>query len=375
MQCPTHPGTQLVREDGRDRDLVELIGPKLYEANWMDLTRGGFLANVQVVEVWCPMTPAFLEAYLGAESMHRRSALAVMNPTKAWATSMLLHLHKQRPDDKVIVFSDSRFALERYAKAFDQPMIHGGTSMTEREAILAAFREDSAVNVLFLSKVGDVALDVPDANVIIQISSHYGSRMQEAQRMGRILRKKKTAKSTSRNHAFFYSLLSTDTEEVAWSLRRRRYLVDQGYAYKVLTAYPGLAPRGQLQDESKFLTSETEQETMLFDVLRSNIEAIDGKESKQVAQQAGASVFGAVDSVMGGRATQFSSSRASRGAASMAELSGGTGLRYVEYHADRDGALTRLELQPPAEAAAARAAEGLTVSLRVKPKSNSASDH
>jgi DNA excision repair protein ERCC-3 len=358
---------QLVREDGRDRELVELIGPKLYEANWMDLTRGGFLANVQVVEVWCPMTPAFLEEYLRAESMHRRSALAVMNPTKAWATSMLLKLHMERPDDKIIVFSDSRFALERYAKAFDQPMIHGGTTMTEREAILAAFREDSAVNVLFLSKVGDVALDVPDANVIIQISSHYGSRMQEAQRMGRILRKKKTAKSTSRNHAFFYSLLSTDTEEVAWSLRRRRYLVDQGYAYKVLTSYPGLAPRGQLQRESKFMAAETEQQAMLVDVLRSNIEAIDGKESKQVAQQAGASVFGAssTQAMTGGK---FSGASTTRGGASMAELSGGTGLRYVEYQADRDGALTRLETHKPAAAAASRRASGLSLPIRSKTK-------
>jgi DNA excision repair protein ERCC-3 len=299
----------------------------------MDLTKGGYLANVQVVEVWCPMTGPYLEEYLASDTKDKRMALSVMNPVKAWAASWLIQEHLKRQDDKIIVFSDSRFALERYARAFKQAMIHGDTPMADREAILAAFRETSDVRVLFLSKVGDVALDVPDANVIIQISSHYGSRMQEAQRMGRILRKKQTAKAASRNHAFFYTLLSTDTEEVAWSLRRRRYLVDQGYAYKVLTAFPGLSTKEELRAKSGFLSREDEQREALLEILRSNVEELDERESRQAAKLAGGK---SISSKSGGSGSRFVARRASdvgSGPASMAELSGGTGLRYIEYRA------------------------------------------
>lgn len=308
-----------------------MIGPKLYEANWMDLTRGGFLANVQVTEVWCPMAPAFLRAYLDADNKDQRSALAVMNPIKAWAVSMLLQRHKARADDKIIVFSDSRFALERYATALGELMIHGDTTMKEREVILAAFREDPTVKVLFLSKVGDVALDVPDANVIIQISSHYGSRMQEAQRMGRILRKKKSSKLASGNHAFFYTLLSTDTEEVAWSLRRRRYLVDQGYAYKVLTAFPGLGSKASLQASAGFLQTEADQRSTLVEVLSTRLAAIEGKEAKEAARLSGsAQRLAEVDEPQ----QEWAPSSAAAASASMSDLSGGTGLRYIEYGSD-----------------------------------------
>jgi len=313
----------------------------------MDLTKGGFLANVQVTEVWCPMSPPFLQEYLAADNKDRRSVLAVMNPAKAWAAWRLLDRHMERPDDKIIVFSDSRFALERYAAAFKQPMIHGDTTMKEREVILTAFREDPAVKVLFLSKVGDVALDVPDANVIIQISSHYGSRMQEAQRMGRILRKKRSAKAASGNHAFFYTLLSTDTEEVAWSLRRRRYLVDQGYAYKVLTAFPGLGTRPDLQRSSAFMSTEAEQKDVLLDVLRQDIGAIEGKEAGEAAKRAEA---GATRAAAGGtkmNGVRFSATAAAlRKRTTMADLSGGAGLRYVEYSADTATALARLAVTP-----------------------------
>jgi len=111
--------------------------------------------------------------------------------------------------------------------------IEGATPMDDREAYIRAFKTPGkGVNKLFLSRVGDVALDVPDANVIIQISSHFGSRLQEAQRMGRILRRG----VTKANDSYFYTLISTDTLEVYFANKRRRYLVDQGYAYKVIMA-------------------------------------------------------------------------------------------------------------------------------------------
>ena len=110
--------------------------------------------------------------------------------------------------------------------------------------------------------------------------------------MGRILRKKKTIKAASRNHAFFYTLLSTDTEEVAWSLRRRRYLVDQGYAYKVLTAYPGLATRTHLEDTAVFLKDSEQQQAVLTDILRANLKDIEGKEDRKAADVRGAATAG-----------------------------------------------------------------------------------
>jgi DNA excision repair protein ERCC-3 len=226
----------LVREDSKDKRLAIYIGPKLYEANWNDLTKAGYLANVQICEVWCPMTKEFYREYLLSTAATKKRALAVMNPIKCAAMDYLMRIHGAR-NDKIIVFSESVFALRMYADRYKTLAIEGNTPQHKRDAFILAFKTpDSGVNKLFLSKVGDVALDVPDANVIIQISSHFGSRLQEAQRMGRILRRGTTGAGVSGNNAWFYTLISTDTMDVYFSNKRRRYLVDQGYAYKVLMA-------------------------------------------------------------------------------------------------------------------------------------------
>lgn len=233
----------LVREDELTDDLfTHLVGPKLYEANWMDLTRDGYLANVQCIEVWCPMDTMFYGEYLKLldtpQSDRRREALYVLNPVKFHALAFLLKTHQKRRD-KIIVFSDNVFCLESYAKRLSFPFIHGGTTQTHRRALLNAFRAGTAAGseVIFLSQVGDVAIDVPEANVIIQVSSHFGSRRQEAQRLGRILRQKKDDPTDPRiPNAFFYTLISTDTAEMHYSYKRRQYLVDQGYAFKVVTS-------------------------------------------------------------------------------------------------------------------------------------------
>jgi DNA repair helicase Rad25 len=239
----------LVREDEKQRDLSHKLGPKLYEANWKDLTVQGFLANVQCIEVRCPMEPRFYEAYL--EQTRARGAgelcksLAVMNPVKAWAMDFLLNMHLAR-GDKVIVFSDSIFALSLYADFYGKMILTGQTKEIERDVFLESFRAPGS-SVLFLSRVGDVALDVPDANVIIQLSSHFGSRLQEAQRMGRILRR--SAEKGRSKSSFFYSLVSQDTLEVHYGMKRRRYLVDQGYAYKVLQVPGGFdSPEVRVRD-------------------------------------------------------------------------------------------------------------------------------
>ncbi|XP_024993604.1 general transcription and DNA repair factor IIH helicase subunit XPB1 [Cynara cardunculus var. scolymus] len=233
----------LVREDERITDLNFLIGPKLYEANWLDLVKGGFIANVQCAEVWCPMTKEFFAEYLKKENSKKKQALYVMNPNKFRACEFLIRFHEQQRGDKIIVFADNLFALTEYAMKLRKPMIYGATSHMERTKILEAFKTSKEVNTVFLSKVGDNSIDIPEANVIIQISSHAGSRRQEAQRLGRILRAKgrlqdRMAGGKEEYNAFFYSLVSTDTQEMYYSTKRQQFLIDQGYSFKVITSLP-----------------------------------------------------------------------------------------------------------------------------------------
>ncbi|CAN1778190.1 General transcription and DNA repair factor IIH helicase subunit XPB2 [Linum perenne] len=117
----------LVREDDRITDLNFLIGPKLYEANWLDLVKGGFIANVQCAEVWCPMTKEFFAEYLKKENSKRKQALYVMNPNKFRACEFLIRFHEEQRGDKIIVFADNLFALQAYAEKLKKPMIYGDT--------------------------------------------------------------------------------------------------------------------------------------------------------------------------------------------------------------------------------------------------------
>ncbi|RXK41677.1 DNA excision repair protein ERCC-3 [Tremella mesenterica] len=226
----------LVREDDKVKDLGYLVGPKLYEANWMDLAKNGHIATVQCAEVWCPMTPEFYREYLRNPS-RKRILLHAMNPNKIQACQFLINYHESR-GDKNIVFSDNVYALEAYAKKLGKSFIHGGTPEGERLRILARFQHDPNLNTIFLSKVGDTSIDLPEATCLIQISSHFGSRRQEAQRLGRILRAKR--RNDEGFNAFFYSLVSTDTQEMYYSSKRQGFLIDQGYAFKVITELHGL---------------------------------------------------------------------------------------------------------------------------------------
>ena len=164
--------------------------------------------------------------------------LCVMNPNKFRATEFLIKYHEKR-NDKIIVFSDNVFALKHYATTLQRPYIYGPTSQSERIQILQNFKYNPKINTIFVSKVADTSFDLPEANVLIQISSHGGSRRQEAQRLGRILRAKKGALAEEYN-AFFYTLVSQDTAEMSFSRKRQRFLVNQGYAYKVITKLAGL---------------------------------------------------------------------------------------------------------------------------------------
>lgn len=225
----------LVREDDLIGDLNFLVGPKLYEANWMDLTQQGYLANVQCLEVWCPMTKEFYAEYLKhsvvSGQMRRQQLLYILNPRKFRMCEYLMNYHNTR-GDKIILFSDDVPALVLYCESLSIPYIYGETPEEERRMHLLAFRTSPHFNCIGLSKVGDTALDIPEANVIIQVSSHFASRRQEAQRLGRILRPKPNP--TGGFNAYFYTLISTDTREMFYSTKRQQYLIDQGYTFKVV---------------------------------------------------------------------------------------------------------------------------------------------
>lgn len=261
----------LLREDDKITDLNFLIGPKLYEANWMELADQGHIAKVQCAEVWCPMTTEFYQEYL-RESSRKRALLYIMNPRKFQACQFLIDYHEKR-GDKVIVFSDNVFALERYALKLNKAYIYGGTPQNERLRILENFQHNEQVNTIFLSKIGDTSLDLPEATCLIQISSHYGSRRQEAQRLGRILRAKR--RNDEGFNAFFYSLVSKDTQEMYYSSKRQAFLVDQGYAFKVITHLSGIENLNGLAYASPAERRELLQEVMLQNETSADIEKID----------------------------------------------------------------------------------------------------
>jgi len=249
----------LVREDDKITDLNFLIGPKLYEADWMELQNLGHIARVLCGEVRCPMTPAFFQEYIsGVHDQNRLVRLCVMNPNKFRICQFLIRYHESR-DDKIIVFSDNTFALKTYAEKLGKPFIYGKTSQNERLQILQDFQRDPTVNTIFVSKVADTSFDLPDANVLIQISSHGGSRRQEAQRLGRILRAKKGTVPGECN-AFFYSLVSQDTREMYYSAKRQSFLINQGYSYKIIT-------RLENEGDNLYFSTEEEQQQLLEKIL------------------------------------------------------------------------------------------------------------
>lgn len=185
-----------------------------------------------------------------------------MNPKKLQACQFLIQYHERR-GDKIIVFSDNVFALKAYALKLKKPFIYGPTSQIERMRVLQQFQSNPNLNTIFLSKVGDTSIDLPEATCLIQISSHYGSRRQEAQRLGRILRAKR--RNDEGFNAFFYSLVSRDTEEMYYSSKRQQFLIDQGYAFKVITELKGI-------DETPDLVYATQKEQieLLQSVLMAN---------------------------------------------------------------------------------------------------------
>ncbi|KAI5797069.1 P-loop containing nucleoside triphosphate hydrolase protein [Pyronema domesticum] len=304
----------LLREDDKVSDLNFLIGPKLYEANWMELAELGHIAKVQCAEVWCPMSPEFYTQYLNEQDARKKTLYYIMNPRKFQACQFLIDHHEKR-GDKIIVFSDNVFALQQYALKLGKAYIFGETPQQERMRILENFQLNDQVNTIFLSKIGDTSLDLPEATCLIQISSHYGSRRQEAQRLGRILRAKR--RNDEGFNAFFYSLVSKDTAEMYYSNKRQAFLVDQGYAFKVITHLQGIEKMPGLH-----FTTLAERKELLESVMLQNSEAASQEK----------------DDFDNAQGLSYNAKRrgAKRSKGKLSELSGGNTMAYMERNKSKN---------------------------------------
>jgi DNA excision repair protein ERCC-3 len=216
----------LVREDGREEDVFSLIGPKKFDVPWRVLESKGWIAEAQCHEVRLGLPTDSRMEYAVAE-WRDKFRLASENSAKDDLVALLLD-HHDGPDDRVLVIGQYLKQLRRLAARFDLPLITGQTTNAEREDLYGRFRRGE-IRRLVLSKVGNFAIDLPDANVMIQVSGTFGSRQEEAQRLGRILRPKEDEAP-----ATFYTLVTRDTREMDFAHHRQLFLTEQGYSYEIL---------------------------------------------------------------------------------------------------------------------------------------------
>jgi DNA excision repair protein ERCC-3 len=215
----------LVREDGKEEDVFTLIGPKLYDVPWKVLERQGWIATAECTELRVPLDFDSRVRYAGAD---RREGfrIASENPAKLDALKKVLARHAK---DRVLVIGQYLDQISAYAKEVGAPLITGRTPQKDRDHLYGAFRE-GRIPLLFVSKVGNFAVDLPDANVLVQVSGTFGSRQEEAQRLGRVLRPKSDG-----SIARFYTLVTRDTsEQDPFAEKRQRFLTEQGYAYSIV---------------------------------------------------------------------------------------------------------------------------------------------
>ena len=216
----------LVREDNREEDVFSLIGPKKFDVPWRVLEQKGWIAEAQCHEVRLGLPEDGRMEYAVAE-WRDKFRLASENPVKDDLVALLLERHNG-PDDRVLVIGQYLKQLRRISTRFNLPLITGQTSNAEREELYGKFRRGT-IRRLVLSKVGNFAIDLPDANVMVQVSGTFGSRQEEAQRLGRILRPKEDEAP-----ATFYSLVTRDTREMDFAHHRQLFLTEQGYSYEIL---------------------------------------------------------------------------------------------------------------------------------------------
>ncbi|MBN1487928.1 MAG: helicase-associated domain-containing protein [Anaerolineae bacterium] len=213
----------LVREDGREEDVFSLIGPKKYDVPWRDLEHQGWIAPAVCCEIRVPMPEADRLEYVMAER-RQQYPIAANNAEKIKTLDELLKYHR---DDNVLIIGMYLNQLKHIAQQYDLPIITGKTKTRERQELYEAFRKEE-IKTMVVSKVANFSIDLPDANVAVQISGTFGSRQEEAQRLGRILRPKGDGQQ-----AYFYTIVSKETVDQDYSANRQRFLTEQGYRYMI----------------------------------------------------------------------------------------------------------------------------------------------
>ncbi|MBB5083150.1 DNA repair helicase XPB [Nonomuraea endophytica] len=216
----------LVREDGREGDVFSLIGPKRYDAPWKEMENQGWIAPADCVEVRVTLSDEERLAYAMAES-DEKYRFAATTPSKTTVTEALVRKHL---GEQVLVIGQYIDQLDELGEHLNAPVIKGETRVKERERLYQAFR-DKEIQVLVVSKVANFSIDLPEAAIAIQVSGTFGSRQEEAQRLGRVLRPKADG-----GGARFYTVVSRDTVDQEFAAHRQRFLAEQGYAYQIIDA-------------------------------------------------------------------------------------------------------------------------------------------
>ncbi|WP_460302098.1 DNA repair helicase XPB [Actinocorallia aurea] len=216
----------LVREDGREGDVFSLIGPKRYDAPWKEMEQQGWIAPADCVEVRVTLTDSERLAYATAEPEERYRFCATTE-SKTRVVERLVETHR---DEQVLVIGQYIDQLDELGERLGAPVIKGETKIKEREKLFQQFRTGE-ISCLVVSKVANFSIDLPEASVAIQVSGSFGSRQEEAQRLGRVLRPKASGKT-----ARFYSVVARDTLDQDFAAHRQRFLAEQGYAYRITDA-------------------------------------------------------------------------------------------------------------------------------------------
>ncbi|WP_273408922.1 DNA repair helicase XPB [Corynebacterium ureicelerivorans] len=216
----------LVREDGREDDVFSLIGPKRYDAPWKELEMAGYIATAECVEVRTTLTDEERLTYATAET-RERYRLAACSAGKLKVVDKLLAQHAGQQTLIIGAYVDQ---LEEIAQRIGAPLVDGKTTTKKRQQAFQAFR-DGEISTLVVSKVANFSIDLPEAAVAIQVSGTFGSRQEEAQRLGRLLRPK-----TDGAEAVFYTVVARDTLDAEYAMHRQRFLAEQGYAYRLVDA-------------------------------------------------------------------------------------------------------------------------------------------
>ena len=223
----------LVREDGREGDVFSLIGPKRYDAPWRDIESQGYIAPADCIEVRVSLDDGERMAYATAEP-EDRYRLAASAPAKPAVVDELVARHAEEPTLVIGQYLDQLAAL---GERLDAPVVTGKTTVPERQRLFGAFRAGE-LGLLVVSKVANFSVDLPEASVAIQVSGSFGSRQEEAQRLGRLLRPKGDGRT-----ARFYAVVTRDTVDADFAQHRQRFLAEQGYAYSIVDADDLLAGR------------------------------------------------------------------------------------------------------------------------------------